>query len=86
MLIQVFGVDANDDVGESTGDELVDGVLLGIGERYAPVSGVGKAAFVEVLDGGENVLSFSNQQHSQRAADRLAEIGRWVECWERWRV
>lgn len=66
-LAEVFGVDANHHVGTS-GDELGDGIALGIGEGNAPVSCIGKAAFVQVLDGGEDVLSFSHEQDSEGAA------------------
>jgi hypothetical protein len=35
----------------------------------APVSGVGKAAFVQVLDCGEDILSFSDEQNMEGTAE-----------------
>jgi hypothetical protein len=63
-------VDANHDMGQSPWNKLRHRVLLWVGERNAPVSGIGKAALVQVLNDGQHVVSFSDQQDAQGATGR----------------
>jgi hypothetical protein len=61
VLANVLGVDADHDWIVGTGDELRDGVALGVWQGNAPFSGIGKAAFMQVLDGGEYVMAIAHK-------------------------
>jgi hypothetical protein len=76
LLAQIFGMNANHDVGETPGNKLADSIGLGIGQGNAPITRIRKAALVQILDGGEYVLSLSNQENPQGSAKRAIALHR----------